>query len=254
MSQSRAERRRNVRGGNTPPPKRDPMVPIYLGLALIIVLVFLGFGITNFFQNRAHQQALSFDYATPSPAPSTSPTPKPVQLADLKPIGVATGFPKADLEHQKFEDTAQGGMGQPIDGIPCQPEMVQIHVHSHLALFVDGKQVQIPGFIGMAPNTQGGCLYWLHTHGPDGIIHVEAGSAEAPNGGHYTLGNFFDIWGQPLSTTQVGPFKGPVTAYVNGMPYSGDPSSIPLQSRAQVVLEVGTPVVPPPVYAFPPND
>lgn len=252
MSHSRAERRRTTRGGNAPPPKRDPMTPIYLGLAIVIVLVFAGFGITNWVQNRAHTQELAFDYATPTPAPTATPKPQP--LLDLKPLGVATGFPQANLQKNKFEDTAQGGQGQPVDGIPCQAEMVQVHVHSHLAVFYDGKQIQVPAFIGMAPTPQGGCLYWLHTHGPDGIIHVEAGSASNPNGGHYTLGNFFHIWGEPLSADQVGPFKGPVTAYVNGVPYSGDPNTIPLQSRKQVVLEVGKPTVPPPMYAFPPND
>lgn len=254
MSQSRAERRRSSRGGNAPPPKRDPMVPIYIGLAIVVVLIFIGFGFSNFLQNRAHSEAVAFDYATPTPAPSDSPKPKAIQLQDLKPIGKATGFPVADLQKQKFEDTAQGGQGQPVDGIPCQPEMVQVHVHTHLALFVNGKQVQIPAYIGMAPTPQGGCLYWLHTHGPDGIMHVEAGTAEAPNGGHYTLGNFFDIWGYPLSSDQVGPFKGYVTAYVDGTPYTGDPRQIALQSRKQIVLEVGQPTVPPPNYAFPPND
>jgi hypothetical protein len=252
MSQSRAERRRQARGGSAPPPKRDPMMPVYIGLGLVIVLVFAGFGISNWLQNRATAQAIAFDYATPSPA--ATKTPKPIQLTDLEPIGVATGFPKGDLEHGKLEDTATGGQGQPVDGIPCQAEMVQVHVHAHLALFVNGKQVQIPAFIGMAPNAQGGCLYFLHTHGPDGIIHLEAASADNPNGGHYTLGDFFDIWGYALNSTQVGPFSGKVTAFVGGQPYTGDPRQIALQSHKQIVLEVGKPVVPPPNYKFPPND
>jgi hypothetical protein len=255
MSHSRAQRRRQSRGGNAPPPKRDPMTPIYIGLGVVIALVFIAFGITNWLQNRAATQAIAFDYATPSPAPTK--TPKPIQLRDLEPIGVATGFPKGDLLHGKTEDTQIGGQGQPVDGIPCQPEMAQVHVHTHLAIFYDGKQVQVPGFVGMVPqptNPQGGCLYWLHTHGPDGIIHIEAASADNPNGGHYTLGNFFDIWGYGLNDSQVGPFNGPVTAFVDGAPYTGDPRQIPLQSRKQIVLEVGKPVVPPPNYKFPPND
>lgn len=253
MSQSRAERRRQNRGGNAPPPKRDPMTPIYIGLGAIIVLVFAGFGITNWLQNRSTASAVAFDYATPSPAPTK--TQKPIHLVDGQAVGVALGFPKADPQHGKLQDTATGGQGQPVDGIPCQPEMAQVHVHGHLALFVNGKQVQIPAFIGLAePSPTTGCLYWLHTHSPDGILHVEAGTAQAPNGGHYTLGNFFDIWGEPLSTTQVGPFKGPVVTFLNGAPYSGDPKAIPLRSHQQIVLEVGKPVVTPPTYIFPPND
>ncbi len=43
------------------------------------------------------------------------------------------------------------------------------------------------------------CLYPLHVHdGEPNIIHIES-----PIQKTYTLGNFFDIWGQPLSATQV---------------------------------------------------
>src|SRR5689334_11361303 len=112
MSQSRAERRRGTRGGDTPPPKRDPMIPIYIGFAALIVLVFIGFGLSNYLQNRKHAQAIAFDYSTPSPAPSSQPTTKPVQLKDLVPVGVATAFPKPDLEKGVLSDTTSGGRGQ----------------------------------------------------------------------------------------------------------------------------------------------
>ena len=45
----------------------------------------------------------------------------------------------------------------------------------------------------------GQCIYWLHTHAPDGVIHIES-----PTQRIYTLGNFFDEWRQPLSANQVG--------------------------------------------------
>ena len=253
MSQPRAERRRQSRGGNAPPPKRDPMVPIYISLAVIIVLVFAGFGVTNLVQNHARQTALSFDVSTPSPGPK--PTPKPIQIANLQKIGKAMGFAQPDLKHNKFTDTAQGGQGQPVDGIPCQTnEGVELHIHSELSIFNNGTQVQVPPFIGMAPSPTGGCLYWIHTHDASGVIHVEAGSVSAPDGGPYTLGDFFDIWGQTLSGDQVGPFKGPVTAYVNLQPYTGDLRAIPLRSHQLITLEVGKPVVPPPNYALPQGD
>jgi len=253
MGQSRAERRRSARGGNAPPPKRDPMVPIYIGFGVLIVLVFAGFGIANWIQNHARAQAYAFATSTPTPAPK--PTKKPIQLEPLKPVGKVMGFPKSDLQHGKPADTKAGGLGQDVDGIPCQTaEAAQLHVHSELSLFVHGTQVQIPAFIGMAPTAAGGCLYWLHTHDASGIIHVEAGSPSAPNGGPYTLGMFFDIWGEPLSSNQVGPFTGPVTAYVNLQPYDGDPRNIPLRSHQLITLEVGKPVVPPPNYLVPVGD
>lgn len=252
MSQSRAERRRSSRSGNAPPPKRDPMMPVYLGLAAIIVLVFAGFGITNFVQNRAHAQALAFETGTPTPGPN--PTAKPIKLANLQAVGKPIGFPKPDLSHDKPADTTQGGRGQKVDGIPCQTtEGVVLHIHSQLSLFDNGTQVEIPAFIGMAPTPQGGCLYWIHTHDPSGIIHVEAGSDAAPHGGPYTLGMFFDIWGQPLTRDQIGPFKGAVTAFVNGQPYDGDLHAIPLREHQLITLEIGK-TVPPPNYVLPAGD
>lgn len=252
MSQSRADRRRAARGSNAPPPKRDPMVPIYIALASVVVLVFAGFWIANFLTNRSRQQAFAFDVGTPSPAPTASA--KPIQLKDLQPIGAATGFPQPNLQKNVLTDTKSGGLGQTVDGIPCESnEQVALHVHSHLALFYHGKAVQVPAYIGMS-GANGGCLYWMHTHGPDGIIHIEAGDATPLTGGHYTLGAFFDIWGEPLSAAQVGPFKGPLTIFVNGTPYQGDPRSIPLRAHQVVTLEVGTPIVPPPNDKLPPND
>jgi hypothetical protein len=254
MSQSRAERRRNTRGGNAPPPKRDPMMPVYLGLAVVIILVFAGFGITNFVQNKARSDAFAFASSTPTPGPS--PTTKPIQLKIAQNVGKPIGFAKGDFKNNVPTDTAQGGRGQDVDGIPCQTnEGVQLHIHSHLAIIVHGELVQIPQAIGVQPiPPNGGCLYWIHTHDNSGVIHVESGSVQAPNGGPYTLGMFFDIWGQTLSRDQIGPFKGPVTAYVNSQPYEGDLRAIPLRSHQRIVLEVGKPVVPPPVYLLPAGD
>ena len=63
----------------------------------------------------------------------------------------------------------------------------------------------------------------------------------------------FDIWGQPLDRTIVAGINGPVTAYVNGAQYDGDLRAIPLTAHQQITLEVGTPIVPPPNYVFPPG-
>ncbi len=84
------------------------------------------------------------------------------------------------------------------------------------------------------------CYYWLHTHVQDGIIHIES-----PTKAVYTLGQFFDIWRQPLSATQVGPVKGKVTAYLNGKQFTGDPRSIQLTPHAVIQLNVGSPAVAP---------
>ena len=142
--------------------------------------------------------------------------------------------------------------GQPIDGIQCErSEQVAYHIHAHLTLFVDGQPRQIPLAVGIGPPVQltttaigdfangGSCFYWLHTHAADGVIHIESPTQQL-----YTLGQFFDVWGQALGPGQVGPAQGAVTAYVNGQPMTGNPRDIQLQTHGQIQLDVGT-VVPP---------
>lgn len=142
-------------------------------------------------------------------------------------------------------------LNETIDGIKCElSEKAAFHIHAHLAIFVNGKQKQVPFGIGIGPPlrgvntpvgpfvTQGRCFAWLHTHAGDGIIHMEA-----PKQITFNLGEFFDIWGEKLSSTQVGPAHGKVTALVDGEVVSGDPRSIVLKAHELVQLDVGSPLV-----------
>jgi hypothetical protein len=171
--------------------------------------------------------------------------------------------------HHASTTTAQGATGplastdgeasgQPVDGIKCErDEQVLFHIHAHLAVYVDGVQRLIPEGIGIAPPRQveqtpdgpfvvaGSCFYWLHSHTPDGIVHIES-----PVSRTYTLGDYFDIWRQPLGPNRVGPATGAVTAYLNGHRYTRDPRSIPLTAHALVQLDVGRQVAPVP-FKFP---
>ncbi len=223
------------------------MTTVYISVGVIVVLIIAGLGLARWQQNRAMEAAV----ATPTPAPvaSGAATPAPVQLAD----GGSLGAPYFKTSNMGA-NTAQGGHGQTIDGITCAGmEYATLHVHSHLAIFNNGKQIQIPKLIGGTPTPSGGCLYWIHTHDASGIIHIES-PVLAPQGqSGFTLGNLFDIWGQPLQNGNVAGIKGPVTAYVNGVKYNGDLRAIPLGAHQQIVLEVGK-EVPPPNYAFPVND
>lgn len=145
--------------------------------------------------------------------------------------------------------------GQPIDGITCRTvskETVRYHVHVYVSIYVDGRQERLPAGIGittprLVEHTSRGvfydvglydCLYWLHTHANDGIIHVEA-----PTKGLFTLGQFFDIWGQPLSASQVGPDRGNVVVFENGRTITGDIRATPLSPQAVIQIDVGSPVV-----------
>ena len=128
--------------------------------------------------------------------------------------------------------------GRPVDGITCdQQEGAVFHIHQHVAIFDHGKPVPVPAHIGIPPF--GSCIYWLHTHTDDGIVHVESPSFRT-----FTLGEFFDIWGQPLGATVVGPArikKGELRVFLDGTRYAGDPRKVELTQHADITLEAGPP-------------
>jgi len=136
-----------------------------------------------------------------------------------------------------------------VNGIQCgSKEQLAYHIHAHLTVFDNGQARSIPGGIGI-PGSQveqssagpvavgGQCIYWLHTHAPDGVIHIES-----PTQRIYSLGDFFDEWHQPLSATQVGDVKGKVSAIVNGKPWTKSIRAIPLNPHQVIQLNVGSPV------------
>jgi hypothetical protein len=193
-------------------------------------------------------------------------TPK-VNLAPISSLGTLKQAPAAGAlgpeqvpvpSGTTLASPAASVTGQDVDGISCQTsEQTLFHIHAHLTVFVNGTARQVPAAIGIpgaqAQATaagpfieQGKCFYWLHTHAADGIIHIES-----PVQRNYTLGNFFDEWGQPLSASRVGPASGHVVALYNGQVFQGNPRDIPLTAHGQIQLEVGTPLVAPEKITFP---
>jgi len=142
--------------------------------------------------------------------------------------------------------------GQPVDGIQCDSsEQLVYHVHTHLSVYVNGVLRPLPAGVGIvspvAEQTVDGpiygatrCYYWLHVHAQDGVIHIES-----PTTRTYTLGQFFDVWGQPLTTDQVASASGPMKVYVNGRRRTGDPRRIPLGSHEDIQIDVGAPATEP---------
>jgi len=125
---------------------------------------------------------------------------------------------------------------QPIDGIECNfNEFNNYHVHAHLDMFIDGKPQQVPARIGIMSTPS--CLYWLHTHSTDGIIHVESPTTKT-----FTLGQFLDVWDQTRhdSTVFDSLASKPVNAYVNGTKVSGDYRDVQLQSRQEIAVVIGS--------------
>jgi hypothetical protein len=178
----------------------------------------------------------------------SAPAAGPLGPEDV-PIPAATELARAQLVAN----------GQRVDGITCQSATtVLFHIHAHLTIFVDGNPRRVPAGIGIAPPPEvdetpvgafvagATCFTWLHTHSADGIIHTES-----PVTRIYTLGNFFDIWGQPLGLDRVGPARGAVTAFFNGHVFEGNPRGIPLLAHAQIQLDVGRPLIAPEHITFP---
>ena len=137
---------------------------------------------------------------------------------------------------------AAGIHGQPVASIRCEAgEQLAVHYHSHLDVIYKGQPVSVPGQVGIPSGSN--CVYWLHTHDNTGVIHVEAPKESSSR--QFTLSDFFAVWNQPLSQSQVATLKlGPedqMRVWVNGEAYSGDPSKIVLKSHEQIVIAIGPP-------------
>jgi hypothetical protein len=124
----------------------------------------------------------------------------------------------------------------PLGLNPLTNEGQVIHIHQHLDVFVNGKQEPVPQGIGIY---DGQFLTELHTHDATGIMHVES-----PTNRHFSLGQFFGVWGVRLTADCVGGYCRQVTpwiVYVNGQPYSGDPAALVLREHQEIAFVIGTP-------------
>jgi hypothetical protein len=125
-----------------------------------------------------------------------------------------------------------------------------LHIHQHLDLIINGKQVTIPTHIGV--NEAAGFISPLHTHDLSGIIHVESNVVR-----DFTLGEFFDIWGLELTNDCLGSYcnTGSTTMkiYSNGTLYTGKPRDLVLTPHQEIMFVYGstTPTTIIPSYTFP---
>lgn len=177
----------------------------------------------------------------------------------LRPSGVTTQPGPEGVIVRDVPDLAPSSstlQGKEVDGITCRSidhAKVTYHIHTYVAVYVDGREERLPAGIGITrpfvvdhlatgpffDGRLGDCLYWIHTHAYDGIVHVEA-----PRKARFTLGQLFDIWDQPLSASEVGPAMGPVVVFENGRRLVGSPRQALLLDHAVIQLDVGTPVEP----------
>jgi hypothetical protein len=123
---------------------------------------------------------------------------------------------------------------------------------AHVELFARKLVLLLPAGIGMAPPlvwdgaevTGARCSYGVRTTGPTGVIEYVSGLRP-------TLGDVFDVWGQPLSSRGFAGFHGAVAAWVGGKRWRGDVRSIPLRHHAEIVVEVGGYIPPHRFFLFP---
>ena len=215
---------------------RTMALPMLIGALLIA-----GCGSSSSSSSATQSSSGSSSSNTSSTSSSASSTPSTNQgQLGFEGIPIQSGSEVAPAS------TTQTGT---VNGITCgSKEELAYHIHAHLTVFDNGKARSVPGGIGIpgskvvqtteGPVASGGtCIYWLHTHAPDGVIHVES-----PTQRIYTLGDFFDEWHQPLSASQVGDVKGKVSAIVNGKPWTKNPRAIQLNPHAVIQLNVGSPV------------
>lgn len=186
--------------------------------------------------------------------PAASPT-QAAQVSQAPATPRETATPLWPAPAKAMELTVEAGL------VPETKEFLDFHVHAHLDIFVDGKLILVPAGIGINivdpgvhPFTEadgtfsyGGiqqpcatpCISPLHTHWNVGIIHTESATTRQP-----TLGQFFIQWDVALSETCVGEHCSPdeeIAFYINGEPYTGDPTAIELADMTEIAIVIGTP-------------
>jgi hypothetical protein len=107
------------------------------------------------------------------------------------------------------------------------------HAHALLTVYRDGEQVPVPADLGYDTR---GAHSSLHTHTPDGVIHMEADDPYP-----YTLAHVMTTWGVAFDETTLGGDRAAgdkkVYVYVNGRPAGPD---APLKDGDNVVVAYGT--------------
>ena len=119
------------------------------------------------------------------------------------------------------------------------PQTLAINVH--LSVLLNNELQAIPTYLGASPQAGTHCFYTIHTHDSSGKVHVTPAAA-----GTFTLGQLFQIWGQPLTNTNVAGITGlPIEIFVtdNGTVTrvaEADWSNIELRSHREITIGIGT--------------
>jgi hypothetical protein len=115
-----------------------------------------------------------------------------------------------------------------------------VRERAHIELFANKLVLLLPKGIGVAH----GCDYPVRTTAPTGVVEYRPASRP-------TLGDVFDVWGQPLSARGFAGFRGAVSAWVGGKRWRGEVGAIPHRRHAEIVVEVGGYIRPHTFFLFP---
>lgn len=178
------------------------------------------------------------------------PEPEPPTGSTIPPAADPVAVPDAETSNGTVGDIhwADGSTGAALTcaDINGQNNVVDSpHVHEavHLSIFLDGTRLAVPVEIGDTDVGGTRCLYSVHTHSRNGMIHIEAGTPRTR-----TLGEFFAVWGQTLSSTDVAGLTGdPIRFYVRDdggeitEVDAADAADIELVDHREITIQVGTP-------------
>jgi hypothetical protein len=126
-------------------------------------------------------------------------------------------------------------------GLPGHGTNLAMHEHANVQIFVDGAPVPIPVNVGI--DEADGDVASLHTHSPDGLVHIES-STEA----EFTLGQFFDVWGVRFDDRCLGGYceqgegedQDQVRVFVRGTEATGPVRDVALDDVTTIVVTFGT--------------
>jgi hypothetical protein len=131
----------------------------------------------------------------------------------------------------------------------CAPAPIYGGPRVHLELFAHGRVVVVPAGIGVRGARQSAgrvvaarCRAPVWTLDPSGIVRFAAPAR---------LATLFAVWGRSLGPARLLGFEGAVRVYVNGLRRRGDPRTLALRDRDQIVLEVGPYIRPHRSFRFP---
>jgi hypothetical protein len=165
----------------------------------------------------------------PAPPPPTDPTP-----GDITVTLAATSTPLTATLGTSVQNWPSPWTGTrlPVDNVNCATT-VSYHIHTLLTIYRDGTRLALPDNVGRS-----GCTYELHTHDGSGVIHNETSAPKK-----FMLSQFFSLWRQPFTSTNVAGLTGPFRYYLieNGKltRYTGDPMALELTAYREIVILTG---------------